>query len=385
MEIKTYQPVPSEYYDSLNYPKEGKCSDIIFISNSEADEYYNAALECFKVIDRATEWVIKNKKLGDIGIPEYMWNIIERTYNDFEHHPHMIGRFDFAGGLDGKPIKLIEFNADTPFSIFEVSTVQYALAKYHNLNPDEKQFNTLFEQLGEFFKFFVEKHSDIKAAFVNAADGEDDLNTQIIQEASLPYINSKYIHWTDLCIDANYGLCTTDKEESGEYIDDVFNTIFKMVPWDLLITEDPIMCKNIVNLMERNPDITICNPPYALCYQSKKILEVAYMLDPMNKYLLRTSSYPLSGIKCVTKPNFGREGANIKIYSENQTVEEQTDGFYTDQPVVYQEKAELNYHDGYYYQAGVFVSMEEPCGLGFRRSRNQIITTDDEMVGHIIK
>ena len=137
--------------------------------------------------------------------------------------------------------------------------------------------------------------------------------------------------------------------------------------------------------MDRNPDITICNPPYALCYQSKKILEVAYMLDPMNKYLLRTSSYPLSGIKHVTKPNFGREGANIKIYSENQTVEEYTDGFYVDQPVIYQEKAELNYHDGYYYQAGVFISMEEPCGLGFRRSKNQIITTDDEMVGHIIK
>ena len=109
------------------------------------------------------------------------------------------------------------------------------------------------------------------------------------------------------------------------------------------------------------------------------------MLDPMNKYLLRTSSYLLNSIKYVTKPNFGREGANIKIYGENQTVEEYTDGFYANQPVIYQEKAELNCHDGYYYQAGVFISMEEPCGLGFRRSKNQIITTDDEMVGHIIK
>ncbi len=29
-------------------------------------------------------------------------------------HWHLYGRFDLAGGIDGKPIKLIEFNADTP-------------------------------------------------------------------------------------------------------------------------------------------------------------------------------------------------------------------------------------------------------------------------------
>ena len=35
---------------------------------------------------------------------------------------HLYGRFDLSGGLDGKPIKLIEFNADTATCIPETAT-----------------------------------------------------------------------------------------------------------------------------------------------------------------------------------------------------------------------------------------------------------------------
>ena len=54
----------------------------------------------------------------------------------------VVASFDLAGGLDGLPIKLIEFNADTPTSLFETSIVQWALLK-HNGMDETHQFKRL--------------------------------------------------------------------------------------------------------------------------------------------------------------------------------------------------------------------------------------------------
>lgn len=45
----------------------------------------------------------------------------------------LYGRFDLSGGIDGKPIKLIEFNADTPTLLFEKTVIQYMLLQYNQL------------------------------------------------------------------------------------------------------------------------------------------------------------------------------------------------------------------------------------------------------------
>ena len=62
----------------------------------------------------------------------------------------MIGRFYFAGGVDNLPIKLIEFNADTPFSIFETAVVQHYLS-IANGYKDDQQFNYIFDTLKDSF------------------------------------------------------------------------------------------------------------------------------------------------------------------------------------------------------------------------------------------
>lgn len=373
-------PVPDSYYKYLGYPSEGKCSDLVVIKESEADEYHKAAFECFSMLDKAVERVISEQRLSEFGIPKYMHKVVERTYEEYQYHPHMIGRFDFSGGLDGVPIKLIEFNADTPFSIFETSTVQYALAKFHGLDPDNRQYNRLFEELTEFFSYLhacLPKYC--KVLFTNAEDGEDDLNTKIIMEASKNILdNSEYHHWTDVCVDANHGLCTVN--ESG-YIESMYGCMIKMVPWDLLISEDPKMCRHIIDVMECNHDFVVCNPPYAAVFQNKLLLKEVYEMYPDSKYLLKTSDKELSGVNQVVKPAFGREGCNITITKDGSV--RRTDGMYGNQPMIYQELADFNVHDGKNYQAGVFISMETPCALAFRRSESPIITTNDELVGHI--
>lgn len=139
------------------------------------------------------------------------------------------GPLRLCRGLDGLPIKLLEFNADTPFSIFEVSSLQYALAKHHELDPDHFQYNSLFEQLRDFFLDLLPAHAGRGVLFTNAADGEDDLNTLIIKDAAEHAgLTGTYLHWTDVCIDRERGLCSVDK--SGTYIEKIFHLMIKMVP-----------------------------------------------------------------------------------------------------------------------------------------------------------
>ena len=69
-------------------------------------------------------------------------------------HWHLYGRFDLAGGLDSKPIKLIEFNADTPTAIFETAIIQWAMLKLNHMD-EAAQFNDLYESLKQNFKHLV--------------------------------------------------------------------------------------------------------------------------------------------------------------------------------------------------------------------------------------
>lgn len=382
MDLFRFPPFPDSLYDALGYPKEGKCSDILIISQEEADAYYAAAERCFRDVDSAAEYFIASRRLDELGIPEYAVPVIERTYREYMRHPHMLGRFDFAGGLAGLPIKLLEFNADTPFSIFEVSSLQYALAKYHALDPDHFQYNSLFEQLRDFFAELLPAHAGRGVLFTNAADGEDDLNTFIIKDAAKHAgLTGTYLHWTDVCIDRDHGLCSVDK--SGAYIDKIFHLMIKMVPWDLLFLEDERMARELLRSMERDPGLVVCNPPYAAVYQSKALLAHVQRLFPENPHFLPAACTPLPDVAQVAKPIWGREGRNITIWENGQAVT-RTDGFYARQPLIYQQKAELVSDGTHYYQAGVFISAEVPCGLGFRRGPSPIITTDDAMIGHIV-
>lgn len=382
MEILHYPPVPDEVYESLGYPKEGKCSDLVVISEDEAEALYEAAAECFRMVDAAAEYVIQNDLLQQMGIPAYMNGLIKRTYEDYRHHPHMIGRFDFAGGVDGLPIRMLEFNADTPFCIFETSAVQYALAKFHGLDPDTRQYNTLFEALEEFFVYLRQQHPHVSVLFTNAADGEDDLTTQLIREAAGSTLPGDYLHWTDVCIDRRQGICSVDA--SGEYIRRLYNVMIKMIPWDLLFLEDEHMARELARSLEEHPETVVCNPPYAAVYQSKALAAVMWEMFPDSPWLLRSSMTPLDLPSYVCKPVWGREGRNITVV-ENGVCIGQTGGFYSDQPTLYQERATLASDGSHFYQAGVFISMEEPCAIGFRRSASPVITTDDELCGHILR
>ncbi|PLY11625.1 MAG: glutathionylspermidine synthase, partial [Sulfurimonas sp.] len=125
------------------------------------------------------------------------------------------------------------------------------------------------------------------------------------------------------------------------------------------------------------------NPAYTLLFQSKGMLKILYDLFPDSPYLLKTSFEPLEGVKHVEKSVFGREGANIKIFSSDKKLLNQQDGPYGNYKKVYQEYVELNMDEsGAKYQAGVFFAYEA-CGLSFRKGE-EIMNNMSKFVGHFI-
>jgi glutathionylspermidine synthase len=81
---------------------------------------------------------------------------------------------------------------------------------------------------------------------------------------------------------------------------------------------------------------------------------------------------------------FGREGANVAIVNEDNSLELKTEGEYESFKPIYQEYVEFPQDsEGNYYQAGVFHSYEA-CGLGFRKG-GKILDNMAKFVGHIVK
>ena len=135
-------------------------SEIVEITPDEADAYYEASNELYEMFVEAGEYVIENELFHEIGIPFNLIDAVKMSW-DNDVHWHLYGRFDFAGGLDGKPIKLIEFNADTPTALFETSILQWAMLKLNNME-ESHQFNNLYEALGDNFKRLVMLEDDIE-------------------------------------------------------------------------------------------------------------------------------------------------------------------------------------------------------------------------------
>ena len=356
-------------------------SEIVEVTSDEADAYYKAANELYEMFTEAGEYVIENELFHDLGIP---FNLVEAVKMSWENdvHWHLYGRFDFAGGLDGKPIKLIEFNADTPTALFETSIVQWAMLKLNGME-ESHQFNSLYEALGDNFKRLIMMEEDVsnfdkhydgwKILFSSVKDNEEEESTvKLLQTiASEAGFQTEFAYIDDVEFDGEEGIFY--KDVNYEYW-------FKLIPWEDIGIEESDLAMLLTQIIE-NQKAIILNPAYTLMFQSKAFMKILWDLYPNHPLLLETDFEPLEGIAQVEKKIFGREGANTVIVDENEKVMAETDGEYGEFPSIFQEYVELPQDSkGESYQAGVFFAYEG-CALGFRRG-GLILDNYSKFVGH---
>jgi len=388
--LKKSSPLSPEYLEELGFPWHTDSDDtpyisdeLVVINEAEAEAFYEAGNELYEMFVEAGEHIIANDLFHEIGIPFNLVELIKESWES-DVHWHLYSRFDLAGGIDGKPIKLLEFNADTPTALFETAIVQWAILKQNGLE-ETHQFNSLYESLVDNFKRlitldesvedFEERYEGWRFLFTSIKDNAEEEQTvrlmqHIAEEAGY---DTEFAYIDDI---------EFSDEEGIIYQDENYELWFKLIPWEDIAIDEPDLAMLLSNIIF-NQRAIIFNPAYTLMFQSKGILKVLWELYPNHPLLLETSFEPLKGKKYVSKPIFGREGANVSIIDNNQTIEA-IDGEYDSHKLIYQEYTELAKDNrGDSYQAGLFY-VYESCSLGFRKG-GLILDNMSKFVGHIVE
>lgn len=391
MRTEQLEPLTTNYLESIGFTWHTDIDKSNYISNSivkitedEAQAYYNAANELYDMYIEAAQYVIDNNLFHEINIPFNLIDIIKESWEN-DVHWHLYGRFDLAGGLDGKQIKLIEFNSDTPTSLFETMIIQWALLKFNN-KEESSQFNSLYEALADNFKRIITLDGDLdkfdeyyaklgwKILFSSIKGNEEEEHTvKLLQHIASEVGFKTHFEYID---DIEFS------EDGISVNSEIYEFWFKLIPWEDIAIHEGELALHLTEIIENKKSI-IFNPAYTLLFQSKGMLKILWDLYPNHPLLLETSFEPLENTKQVEKMCFGREGENIAIVNDDNSLEIKTDGEYGNFKPIYQEYYEFNKdNENNHYQAGIFYSYEA-CGLGFRRG-GLILDNMSKFVGHII-
>jgi len=383
-------PLDTKYLESLGFvwhtdsDESSYISDeLVVISELEAEAYYEATNELYDMYVEAAEHVVENNLFHEIGIPFNLVDVIKESWEN-DVHWHLYGRFDLAGGIDGNPIKLLEFNADTPTALFETAIVQWAMLKQTGLE-ESSQFNATYEALINNFKrlvtleedvsTFEERYDEWRFLFTSVRGNSEEENTvRLLQHiATEAGFETEFAFMDDVEFD----------DEGIYYQEQSYELWFKLIPWEDIALEESDLAMLLTNII-KNQKAIIFNPAYTLLFQSKGLLKILWDLYPNHPLLLETSFEPLTARKQVEKPIFGREGGSVTIIDENNHKVEAVDGDYDSHKMVYQAYTELpTDNEGQSYQAGVFYAYEA-CGLGFRKG-GKILDNMSKFVGHIVR
>ena len=391
MKFKKITPLSKEYLENLGFswhtdsdfsPYLG--DRLVEITKDEAEAFYEATNELYDMFIAAAQHVIDNNLFHELGIP---FNLIDAIKMSWENdvHWHLYGRFDLAGGIDGKPIKLIEFNADTPTALFETAIVQWAMLKQNELN-ENLQFNDVYNAICENFKRLItldesteefdKLYEGWKILFTCIGGNiEDEMTTKLLQICAQDAgFKTNFAYIKDI---------EFDDEEGVMFDGEKYEYLFKLIPWEQIAIEEGELALILENIM-KNQEAIILNPAYTLLFQSKGIMKILWDLYPNHPLLLRSSFEPLANTKQIKKPFLAREGANVEIIDANGKILASQDGEYANQKFLYQEYFDFNTDEnGQKYQPGVFFAYEA-CGLGFRYG-GEIINNFSKFAGHFIK
>ncbi len=340
--------------------------------------YYSFDLDEILFIERATtelwdlclgavQHVIDNNLYNQFSIPENFIPLIEKSWA--EDHPAIYGRFDFC--YKNGQLKLLEFNADTPTSLYEAGIVQWFWLQDFDKSKD--QFNSVHEKMIAYWKYLKNYLHQGKLHFTCLKETLEDLtNTEYIRDCAMQAgLDTKLVYIDDIGWD-NDAKIFVDME------DEPIKNVFKLYPWEWMTKE--AFGNNI--LVDNNRTLWI-EPAWKMILSNKAILPILWELYPVCSYLL-PAYFEQNGLQdFVKKPILSREGANIEIV-EAGISSLKTEGEYGKEGYVYQELFSLPNYDNNYPVIGSWVIGQEPAGMGIRESNSLITDNKSCFVPHLI-
>ena len=335
-----------------------------------ADKVFDATTELCGMCIKAVDHVISNKKYELFQIPLFIQEHIEKSWEG--DSPSIYGRFDFAYDRTNDQLKVLEFNADTPTSLFETGVIQWHWMQ-HYFGTTKDQFNAVHEQLISSWKAIIPYLKGNTLHFTCMRDTLEDLtNVEYLRDCAMQAgIHTKLIFIDDI---GWTGETFVDLEE------EVITDIFKLYPWEWMVYES--FALHIPNDVAEAHWI---EPSWKMILSNKAILAVLWELYPNHPLLLETYFDEPKGMKdYVKKPLLSREGANITLYKNNAIVEA-TPGDYGQEGYICQALAPIIKEETGYSIIGSWVVGQEACGITFRESDKLITTNKSRFIPHIIE
>lgn len=346
------------YWDESVY-YEMEMSEILFIEK--------ATTELWDICLGAVQHVIDNNLYGRFGIPTWIIPQIEKSWT--EDHPSIYGRFDFC--YKNNDLKLLEFNADTPTSLYEAGIVQWFWLQ--DLDKNKDQFNSIHEKLIDYWKYLKNYIHPGTLHFSCLKETLEDLtNVEYMRDCAIQAgIETKLIFIDDLGWD----------EENKQFIDmegQPVKNMFKLYPWEWLLTD--AFGKHII---EDNNRAYWIEPAWKMILSNKAILPVLWQLYPDCPYLLPAYFEEGKLTNYVKKPILSREGGNIDLVMKNISLQK-TEGVYGGEGFIYQELCTLPNFSDHYPVIGSWVIGQQPAGIGIREANTLITDNLSRFVPHLI-
>jgi glutathionylspermidine synthase len=325
---------------------------------------------CLELVGRVID---DERYLRRLRLPETFWPLIRDSWHRGEGS--LYGRLDLC--FDGRgPAKLLEYNADTPTSIFEAAVFQWTWLEQgierHILGPDADQFNSLHERLIDAWKKLGNAaHLHLAGTLGNAEDAGtlaylEDCARQAGLETTL--LDIEAIGWRD-----GGGFVDLDDREIA--------LAFKLYPWEWMF-HDAFGEKLAI------APTRWVEPPWKAILSNKGVLALLWEMFPEHPNLLPAffeddPNAANLGTSFVRKPLLSREGANIALVREGITVAEQK-GPYGAEGFIRQALAPLPNFSNQYPVLGSWLIDHTPCGLSIREDESPITGNASRFLPHAI-
>ena len=327
---------------------------------------------CFQVVERA----IGNEEVLDrLGIPEHFWHYIADSWRNCDKN--LCGRMDLSYNGQG-PAKLLEYNADTPTTLYESAVMQWQwLEQAVDLEfvPDNvDQLNEIHERIVDILPRFK---IDEVAHFACNHDFEDDKGTlgyleECAQEAGL---KTRTLSMADIGMN-----------EQGQFTDlddQIITTLVKLYPWEWIMAEE-------FGKYVPHSDVQFIEPPWKAILSNKGVLPLLWDMFENHPNLLpaffeddpAAVDFANAGT-FVRKPMLSRQGANIQIVKEGQTIF-QSDGPYGDAACIMQGFQPLPNFMDRHPLLGCWIVASTAVGMCIREDKTLVTGETANFVPHVI-
>jgi glutathionylspermidine synthase len=315
----------------------------------------------------AVQHVMDNNLYHLFNIPQQFIPYIERTWT--EDHAAIYGRFDLC--YKNGQVKLLEFNADTPTSLYEAGIVQWFWLQDFDKSKD--QFNSIHEKLIDYWKYLKNYLYPGSLHFTCLKETLEDLtNVEYMRDCAMQAgFETKLVFVDDIGWD----------EDANQFVDlenEPIKNIFKLYPWEWLTTDE--FGENI--LKDANRAFWI-EPAWKMLLSNKAILPILWELYPDHPNLLPAYFEADKLTNFVKKPILSREGANINMVKQGELLQF-SEGVYGKEGFIFQELFELPEFNGNYPVIGSWVIGQEPAGMGIRESKTLITDNSSRFIPHLI-